>query len=78
MKMDVRVTIESSKLDNAMNKVEETICKEWFNGDKDAYEEWAGDRVTDGLITFLNALESECHVLIDYCEDKDWDLVFGN
>ena len=78
MKMDVRVTIESSKLDNAMNKVEETICKEWFNGDKDAYEEWAGDRVTDGLITFLNTLESECHVLIDYCEDKDWDLVFGN
>ena len=78
MKMDLRVTVESSKLDKAMDKVEEAMCEGWFKGDKKAYDEWAGDRVTDALITFLNTLESECHILIDFCEDKDWDLVFGN
>lgn len=77
MKMDLRVTVESSKLDKAMDKVEDAMCKGWFNGDRDAYEEWAGDRVADALMTFLNTLESECHVLIDFCEDKDFDKIFG-
>lgn len=77
MKMDLHVTIEQSKLDEAMDKVEEAICEEWFKGDRNAYDEWAGDRVTDVMLTFLDSLEHYCHVQIEPCEDKYFDLVCG-
>lgn len=78
MKMDLHVTIERSKLDEAMNKVEEAVCVEWFNGDRDAYEEWAGDRVTNVMWDFLDTLESKCHIQIEPCEDKYFDIAYGS
>lgn len=78
MKMNVHVTIEGSKLDEAMDKVAESMCVGWFSGDREAYEEWAGDRVWDALWTFLHTLEDSCHIQIDHCEDKYFDSVFGD
>lgn len=78
MNMDLRIAIERSKLDEALDKVEEVACESWFNGDREAYEKWAGDRIDDILWTFLDTLESKCHIQIDACEDKYFDLAYGS
>lgn len=78
MKMDLHIVIENSKMFNAMEKVEESMCNEWFNGNKEAYQEWAGDRITDALWDFLQKLEEYCHIGIENCDDKFFDMVVDN
>ncbi len=65
--MEIDIHVDENKVYEAMNKTEQTICDEWFDGDRDAYEEWAGDRISDGLWDLIQALGSICGITIDPC-----------
>ncbi len=67
--MRISVTIGEQKLLNAIYNVEVEICKEWFDGNRDAYEDWAGDRLPDALDSFLIELAKSADIQIDTFKD---------
>ncbi len=65
--MEIDIHVDENKVYEAMDKTEQTICDEWFDGDRDAYEEWAGDRISDGFYNFIDMLNEVCGINIDLC-----------
>lgn len=65
--MELDIHVDENKVNEALDKAEQTICDEWFDGDRDAYEEWAGDRVSDGFWNLIQTLGDICGIAIDPC-----------
>ena len=65
--MEINIGVDENKVYEAMDKATKIICNDWFDGDESAYEEWAGDRVTDAFYNFIDMLNEVCGINIDPC-----------
>ena len=54
--MKVEITIPEKDLIKAMDEVEAAVAKEWFCGNKEDYEDWAGDIVGSAMDIFLDKI----------------------
>ena len=68
--MEIDIHVDENKVYEAMDNAEQTICDEWFDGDRDTYEEWAGDRVNDGFLNLIKTLGDICGITIDPCSEN--------
>lgn len=54
--MEITIKLTSKQMSDVMRAVEAHACGEWFEGNINEYEEWAGDVVGDTLLVFLDEL----------------------
>ena len=62
--MEITIKLTEKQMDDVMRAAETHTCGEWFEGNINEYEDWAGDIVKDTLQTFLYELYMNCGIEI--------------